>query len=99
MEQYISKSAIMAEIESLKRTTFTNFDEGVNAAVQTLLDFLDTLEVKEVDIRSEVSNWWNNHYAGEKKDYTFEGYSGHYLDNSTIVNLVQYFYELGLKSK
>ncbi len=35
MEQYIKKSDIVSEIESLKRTTFTNFDEGVNCAVQT----------------------------------------------------------------
>ena len=46
MEQYIKKSDIVAEIESLMRTTFTNFDEGVNAAAQTLLEIIDTLEVK-----------------------------------------------------
>ncbi len=50
MEQYISKSALAAEIESLKRITFTNFDEGVNCAVQTLLEIINTLEVKEVDL-------------------------------------------------
>lgn len=49
MEQYIDKDALVAEIESLRRTTFTNFDEGVNATVQTLLEVVDTLEVKEVD--------------------------------------------------
>lgn len=50
MGQYISKAAVVAEIESLKRTTFTNFDEGVNCAVQTLLEIIDNLEVKdEVD--------------------------------------------------
>lgn len=50
MKQYIDKSAVVAEIERLKRNTFTNFDEGVNAAAQILLDFLDTLEVKEVNL-------------------------------------------------
>ena len=49
MTQYISKTALVAEIESLRRTSFTNFDEGVNAAVQTLLEALDTLEVKEAN--------------------------------------------------
>ena len=44
----IDKSALVAEIESLRCTTFTNFDEGVNATVQILLETLDTLEVKEV---------------------------------------------------
>ena len=49
MEQYIKKSDIVSEIESLKRSTFTNFDEGVNCVVQTLLEIIDTLEVKEVN--------------------------------------------------
>lgn len=48
MKQYIDKAAVVAEIESLKRSIFTNFDEGVNCAVQTLLEVIDTLEVKEV---------------------------------------------------
>ena len=50
MAQYIKKSDIVAVLESLRCTTFTNFDEGVNCAVQTLLEMLDTLEVKEVDV-------------------------------------------------
>lgn len=48
MKQYIDKAALVAEIESLRRTTFTNFDEGVNATVQTLLEIINTLETKEV---------------------------------------------------
>ena len=53
MPQYIDKDIVKAEIEGLKRNTFTNFDEGVNAAAQILLDFLDALEVKEVDVEKE----------------------------------------------
>ena len=49
----IDKSAVVAEIEGLKRNTFTDFDEGVNAAAQILLDFPDTLEVKEVEIKEK----------------------------------------------
>ena len=56
MKQLIDKSAVVAEIEGLKRNTFTNFDEGVNAAAQILLDFLDTLEVKEVEEKFEHPN-------------------------------------------
>ena len=57
MEQYIPKSALVAELESLRCTTFTNFDEGVNATVQILLETLDTLEVKEVDLEKEINYW------------------------------------------
>lgn len=108
MEQYISKSALIAEIERIDKSIgcdrfLSEYEKGCNQGKEevcdTLRNFLDTLEVKEVDIRSEVSNWWNSHYAGVKQGYTFEGYSGHYMDNSTIVNLAQYFYGLGLKSQ
>ena len=49
MKELIDKTAVVAEIKSLMRTVFTNFDEGVNAAATTLLESIDTLEVKEVD--------------------------------------------------
>jgi hypothetical protein len=55
----IDKSAVVAEIEGLKRTTFTNFDEGVNAAAQILLDFLDTFEVKEVNIAEMADDYYD----------------------------------------
>ena len=56
----IDKSAVVAEIEGLKRNTFTNFDEGVNAAAQILLDFLDTIEVKEVDSNNGIQLTWED---------------------------------------
>ena len=43
MTQYINKAAVVAEIKSIMRTTFTNFDEGVNAAAKTLLESIDTI--------------------------------------------------------
>ena len=48
MAHYIDREALVAEIESLRCTSFTNFDDGVNATVQILLDFINTLEVKEI---------------------------------------------------
>ena len=55
----IDKSAVVAEIEGLKRNTFTNFDEGVNAAAQILLDFLDALEVEEVNIADMADEYYD----------------------------------------
>ena len=60
MAQYIDKAAVVAEIERLKRNTFTNFDEGVNAAAQILLDFLDALEMKEVDLNNGIQLTWED---------------------------------------
>ena len=105
MAKYIEKAAIIAEIgrlidsnKSLK-TLDPTYCEGLDDSLGDVLSFLDTLEVKEVDLEKEVTNWWNNHYTSAKKGYTFEGYSGHYMENSTIVSLAQYFFELGLKTQ
>ena len=67
MPQYMDKDIVKAEIEGLKRNTFTNFDEGVNAAAQILLDFLDTLEVKEVDL-DDKDKWKNTGGFGSTWD-------------------------------
>ena len=67
MPQYIDKDIVKAEIEGLKRNTFTNFDEGVNAAAQILLDFLDTLAVKEVDL-DDKDKWKNTGGFGSTWD-------------------------------
>jgi len=56
--------------------------------------YKENLEVKEVDIEKEVINWWNAHYSS--KSYTFEGYTGHYIENSTLIEIAKHFYELGM---
>ena len=52
MKQYIDKSALAAEIENLRKHYIEreDFDIGWNMALDKILSFLDTLEVKEVDI-------------------------------------------------
>ena len=75
MAQYIDKSAVVAEIERLKRNTFTNFDEGVNAAAQILLDFLDTLEVEEVNIADMADEYYDA--LMKEADWMDEGTMGH----------------------
>lgn len=54
MEQYISKSALLAEIDRL----VNNYDKALDyeAALEDVRNFLDTLEVKEVDIWKTVDN-------------------------------------------
>lgn len=54
-----------------------------------------TIEANDDDIEKEVTNWWNEYYGDIKKNYTFEGYTGHYMENSTIISLAKHFYELG----
>lgn len=105
--ELIDKSAVVAEIE--KRLSLLEGGtghpevvkqvEGVIKGYKSILSLLDTLEVKEFDLEEEIANWWNDHYAGIKKDYTFEGYTGHYIENSTLIEIIKHFYVLGLKTK
>lgn len=94
MTQYINKDVLVAEIESLRRTTFTNFDEGVNAAVQTLLEIIDTLEVKDAnealrteyekgryDVIGKTLKWlWDLNQEHEIMSYT----DSHVLDSEEL---------------
>ena len=57
MTQYIDKSAVVAEIDRLQETTMdenrnflSSYHEGVFDGLSMLESFLDTLEVKELDL-------------------------------------------------
>ena len=62
MEEYIKKSALVTEIERIKEQNphiqhgdmLVNRDRSIRCnLLEDLLDFLDTLEVKEVDLEKE----------------------------------------------
>lgn len=96
MAQYIDKAALSAEIERrIKEIEEIGTYLSQKGVLTNLLCHLDTIEVKEIDIEKEVIDWWNAHYSS--KAYTFEGYSGHYLENSTVIDIAKHFFELGLK--
>ena len=57
MTQYIKKAAVVAEIDRLQETTMdenrnflSSYHEGVFDGLSMLESFLDTLEVKELDL-------------------------------------------------
>ena len=53
MEEYISKSAIAAEIERLEKKNNESenvYDFGTEHALKSILSFLDTLEVKWIGV-------------------------------------------------
>lgn len=108
MEQYIRKSAVVAEIERMLETITNDSEQDVRdrdlgaiysaqlLVLRNLAKYLDTLEVKEVDLEKEIKDWWNTHYPS--KNYTFEGYTGHYIENFTLIEIAKHFFELGLKA-
>ena len=97
MEKYISKSALVAEIERRQKIHFNDYhingnnspaDYGACNALTQLLSFIDTLEVKEVDFEKEFDDYAKDILAC---DVQFEPFTHLY-------NCAKYFYELGLKA-
>lgn len=43
------------------------------------------------DLKHELVQWWNNHYTGIDKSYTFEKFVGHYIENSTLLDIARHF--------
>lgn len=83
MKQYIDKAAIIAEIERLDNFWHLSKNAGGQAFVERLLSFLDTLEVKEVDLEKEFDKCC--------EDYIF--------DDEWDVYIAKHFFKLGLKIK
>ena len=57
MEQYILKSAVVAEIERIKNTEYNGIfinDDVACCALDMAIDAINTLEVKEVNLESLV---------------------------------------------
>ena len=94
MEQYISKSALAAEIERrIKGLKECHADTvpgyaGEISGLKRLLSFLDTLEVKEVDLEKEY------------KDFVEEDSVYNKLVNGIVGKAIaKHFFELGLKAQ
>lgn len=62
MKQYIDKSSVLAEIEKMLQNEYaceTSQEEmGYHCALHELKHFLDTLEVKEVDLEENNSYFY-----------------------------------------
>ncbi len=98
MEQYISKSALVAEIE--KRI---NFNKTLNAhsrldECNAILSFLETIEVKEVNLEEAIDDYIYTH-DGRKRlaleldwkccNLTLKG-------GDEIIKFAKHFFEFGM---
>ena len=92
MEQYISKAAVVAEIERLKADALQKKGQCKRSGLEKImhqigaynkiLSFLDNLEVKEVDLEKEWKEYFK--YRGD-------------VATVNIKHLAKHFFELGLK--
>jgi hypothetical protein len=85
MAQYIDKSALVAKIEKRREKNSRNKLNLVAAFENNyLLSFLDTLEVKEVDLEKECAKYFEENDLCVHDDY---------------IKFARHFFELGLKTQ
>lgn len=96
MAHYIDKDSVVAEIEKLRdeaKIHSSDFSCGRLSICKELMNFLDTLEVKEVDLEKEIQQ-----HINDCLDIKFPT-----TDIKMIAKDVEYtarkFFELGLKAK
>lgn len=91
MKQYIDKDELVAEIKK-HQAIWDGMDydycNGQRLAYSDILSFLDTLEVKEVDLDKEIKNWLSN---GPITDTRYDDY-----DDRDIERTAKHFFELGM---
>lgn len=83
MAQYINKDALVAEInrliaELVEKGEGTMFEQGRISAFEDAKLFLDTLEVKEVDLEVELANY-NREHVDENGFFNTEHFAKHFF--------------------
>ena len=86
MEHYIDKSALVAEIKRLDALYHTSRSLGGDLFIQGLYCFLDTLEVKEVDLEKELDSMITPELKFHKA-------------LPSLFDVAKHFFELGLKTQ
>ena len=69
MAQYISKAALVAEIERLEKKNNESenvYDFGTEHALKSILSFINTLEVKEVDLEEKATQLSQKYFPDEE---------------------------------
>ena len=93
MTRYINKADVVAEIERLREEEYPcdTFEEstGYYNALDEVSSFLNTLEVKEVDLNEEFNNYTKDILAC---DVQFEPFTHLY-------NCAKHFFELGINAQ
>ena len=101
MEQYIKKSALVAEIE--RKINEINLDiiedwryrlqrEHDIEVMKNILSLINTLEVKEVDLKKEIDFYIESSLTGTNPIYTKGTVS------CIIEKTAKHFFELGIKT-
>ena len=105
MTQYISKSALVAEIE--KRIKEREEEEKKGWAYsrvkivecEHILSFIDTLEVKEIDLEKEIENLLEKEKAFVTDNREVKYYNGDSFNHIYELEFIaKHFFELGMSA-
>lgn len=89
MKELIDKAAVVSEIEELDEFWHLSKSPDGQAFIESLLSFLDNIEVKEVDLEKEYEEF-----------VVDDPILGNFITNDTMgIVLAKHFFELGLKIK
>lgn len=86
MAQYIDKSALVAEINRLDALYHTSKSLSGELFIEELFCFIDTLEVKDVDLEREIDGELKTRWMGE------------YLNTEKFYESAKHFFELGINA-
>ena len=100
----IDKDALVAEIEKLSdiicQGVFADESKlGIEYYKERLLSFLDTLEVKEVDMEKEINKYICNNFFGSQTLGFFASRTKEEPNDVDMALCAKYFFELGLKAQ
>ena len=88
MKQYIDKSALVAEIERIKKEDYYDihdeYDGFVRNALDKVLSFLNTLEVKRADLDNDYAEEIYSH-LDSIKDTADRMTSGNFMHNRAAI--------------
>lgn len=96
MTRYIDKDALVAEFnrliaELIEEGEDTMFEQGRISAFEDAKLFINTLEVKEVDLNKEIDNIWNPRFnlGWDEKSLLSINHEG-------FTTFAKHFFELGM---
>ena len=90
----IEKDALIAEIYKLKKShdNWSTMGKCFHKEYENLLSFIDTLEVKDVDLEKEIDDYMAKEWEG------IEGVKPFYdMVKTELSDIARHFFELGLK--
>lgn len=101
--ELIDKAAVVAQANieisncrlAAQEGILTEFGKGKLEGLEGIVDFLDTLEVKEVNLQEEVRKWQQKHFEGI--GYVLDG-SGGWIGRTSLLDIAEHFFELGLNA-